>query len=75
MAEKLIKYYKYIREKAGFEGKIDLATTTKIPSTRAALEPDSPDNIEMFKKAIEKITGEEAPEFDENPEFDESHEL
>lgn len=70
MAEKLIKYYKFIREKAGFEGKIDLATTTKIPSTRAALEPDSEINIQKFKKAIKKITGEEAPDFDEQPELD-----
>ncbi len=61
MAEKLILYYKYIREIAGFDGKIDLATTTKIPSTRAAIEPDSEENIRKFKKAIEKITGKEAP--------------
>lgn len=61
MAERLIQYYKYIREVAGYEGKIDLATTTKIPSTKAALEPDSEENIEKFKEAIRKITGLEAP--------------
>ena len=63
MAERLLQYYKYIREVAGFEGKIDLATSTKIPSTRAAIEPDSPKNIELFKNAIEKITGKPAPDF------------
>ena len=63
MAEKLILYYKYIREVAGYEGKIDLATSTKIPSTKAAIAPDSDENINKFKKAIEDITGEAAPEF------------
>ena len=63
MAEKLIQYYKYIREVAGYEGKIDLATSTKIPSTRAAMEPDSDENIALFREAISKITGKDAPEF------------
>lgn len=62
MAEKLIQYYKYIREVAGYEGMIDLATSTKIPSTKAALAEDSEENIEMFKKAILKITGKSIPE-------------
>ena len=63
MAEILIQYYKYIQEVAGYEGKVDLATSTKIPSTKAAIEPDSVENIEKFKKAIKKITGEDAPDF------------
>ena len=63
MAERLIQYYNYVREVAGYEGKIDLATATKIPSTKAAFEPDSDDNIDKFKKAIKKITGLDAPNF------------
>ena len=63
MAELVIQYYKYIRDVAGYEGKVDLATSTKIPSTKAAIEPDSVENIEKFKKAIKKITGEDAPDF------------
>ncbi len=63
MAEKLIQYYKYIREVAGYEGKIDLATSTKIPSTKAAMAPDSDENITLFKEAIHKITGKDAPEY------------
>jgi len=62
MGEKLIKYYKYIKEVAGYEGMIDLATSTKIPSTKAALAEDSDENIEIFKSAIKKITGESVPE-------------
>ena len=62
MGEKLIQYYKYIREVAGYEGMIDLATTTKIPSTKAAFTPDSEENIKKFEDAIEKITGKKVPE-------------
>lgn len=63
MAEILLKYYKYIRDIAGYEGKVDLATMTKVPSTKAAMEPDSEENIMIFKRAIEKITGEKAPDY------------
>ena len=40
---------------------MDLAVETKVPSTRAALEADSPANIANFKKAILKITGKNPP--------------
>lgn len=63
MAEKLLMYYKYINDKAGFTGKMKLATLTKIPSTKASLEPDSEENIERFKSAIKEITGSDAPDF------------
>lgn len=61
MAEKLLLYYKYIRDKKGFEGQLNLAQETKIPSTKAALEPDSPENVQLFREAIKLLTGEEAP--------------
>ena len=61
MAEKLLEYYKYIQENQGFVGKIKLAQLTHIPSVQAAVEPDTPEVIERFKKAIEKITGKPAP--------------
>jgi len=63
MAEKLLRYYSYISGKRGFTGKFELAKQTKIPSTKASLEPDSPELIARFKEAIEKITGEPAPDF------------
>ena len=61
MAEKLLQYYKYIQEKEGFAGKVRLAQLTHIPSVQAAVEPDTPQMIERFKKAIEAITGKPAP--------------
>jgi len=61
MAEKLLEYYKYIQDNEGFAGKVKLAQLTHIPSVQAAIEPDTPEVIERFKKAIERITGKPAP--------------
>ena len=61
MGEKLLQYYKYIQDNEGFSGKIRLAQLTHIPSVQAAVEPDTPQVIEQFKKAIEMITGRPAP--------------
>lgn len=63
MAEKLIRYYQYVNQEKGLEGKMQLAMETKIPSVRAAMEPDSPENLRVFKEAIRKITGKEAPSY------------
>jgi hypothetical protein len=61
MAEKLLQYYNYIQEQEGFLGKVRLAQLTHIPSVQAAAEPDTPQMVERFKKAIETITGKPAP--------------
>lgn len=61
MAEKIMKYYEYIKSQKGIAGGIELATYTKIPSTKAAMIQDSAENIKLFKDAIEKITGKPAP--------------
>lgn len=63
MAEKLLRYYKYVSDEKGLDGKMSLATETKIPSSKAALEPDSPENLAAFKRAVEKLTGKPAPVF------------
>ena len=63
MAQKLLRYYKYISKTLGTQGKIELAKMTKIPSMFASTEPDSDKNIQNFKSAIEKITNSSAPEF------------
>lgn len=62
MAEKLIKYYEYVKSIKGLQGAMALAIHTKIPSTKAAFEPDSEDNIKVFKDAVEKVTDKPAPE-------------
>ncbi len=63
MAEILLKYYKHVSDINGMSAKMKLAAKTKIPSTRAAIEPDSPQNIQAFKEAVEEITGKPAPTF------------
>ncbi|OGU37539.1 MAG: hypothetical protein A2068_00380 [Ignavibacteria bacterium GWB2_35_6b] len=63
MAQKLLRYYKYINKTLGTQGKIELAKMTKIPSMFASTEPDSEKNITTFKNAVEKITNLTAPEF------------
>lgn len=61
MGEKLLRYYKLISEKQGMSGKMAFAIETKIPSTKASIEPDSEENVQIFKKAYEKLTGEKSP--------------
>lgn len=61
MGEKLVEYYEYVKEEEGFSGKIELAQETSIPSAKAATEPDSEENIEKIRDAIEDITGESPP--------------
>jgi len=63
MAEKLVKYYKYIGDSMGIDGRMKLAFETKIPSLSAANIPDSSENIEKFKKAIQTLTGKPAPNY------------
>lgn len=63
MGEKLLKYYHYIQEQKGLEGRVMLAQFTKIPSTKASMELDNADNIKIFKEAVQKIIGKDAPNF------------
>lgn len=58
MGEILLKYYNFVKSKRGLPGEIELAKMTKVPSVDAAVKPDA-EYIEVFKKAIKEITGEE----------------
>ena len=61
MGMKLMQFYKLVGDEAGLQGKTKLAMVTKIPSTKAALEPDSPENLTRFAQAFKEITGKPAP--------------
>ncbi len=63
MGMKLAKYYQYIIKEKGVQGRIELGVMTKISSIIAPLQADSPENIKLFKDAIKKITGKEAPDY------------
>ena len=63
MAAKLMQYYQFISEQRGATGRTQLAMKTKVPSTKAAFEPDSPELLQRFKAAVKEITGKEAPAY------------
>ena len=55
MGARLVEFYAEAAKQAGLEGKIKLAMITRISSANAAAEPDSPANIELFRKALEEV--------------------
>lgn len=61
MGERLMRYYKYVQDELGLQGKMKLAMESKMPSTLAATEPDSEANVSILRSAIEKLTGKPAP--------------
>lgn len=61
MGETLMKYYSLVEEEEGINGKIELAKETNLPGTKASTAPDSQENIELFRDAVEDILGEEPP--------------
>jgi hypothetical protein len=63
MAEKLLHYYHYIKAEQGLVGQVNLAKLTKIPSPKAALAPDSYKNVQLFKNAVQTLTGKPSPDF------------
>lgn len=63
MAEKLMHYYTYIYDEQGLAGKMMLAQKTKMPSVKASLSADTPENIALFKRFISELTGKPAPDF------------
>lgn len=52
MGARLAAYYAEAEAIAGLDGKIQLAMLTRIPSTRALVEPDSTDNVAKFDAAM-----------------------
>lgn len=63
MGKILLKYYEHVIKVKGVEGKNQLGMMTKISSIVAPLQPDSPENIKLFRDAILKITGANPPDF------------
>jgi hypothetical protein len=60
MAEKLRRYYDYASRKGGFTLQLKLAMRTLMAGNRAAEAPDSPENLELFRKALmELLPGED----------------
>lgn len=63
MGQKLVKYYEYINNLMGLQGKQELARLTHVPSIIAGTTPDSLENIQKFRDAVAQITKKEAPNY------------
>ena len=55
MGQKLLNCFEEAKKLGGFKAAGKLAILTRIPSIEAKTAPDSPENIEKFKKAMEEI--------------------
>ena len=58
MAEKLVKYYEYVRGKGGMVFQMRLAMKTGMSSEVAKTAPDSPEALNKFRQAVKDVTGE-----------------
>jgi len=63
MGQKLKEYYSYVKRKGGLQAQLRLAMLTRIPSTKAETVPDSFENISIFDKAFQEITGMSLQQF------------
>jgi len=61
MGAGLLKFYEYVYGLQGLEGKSKLARETRMPTIKAAFQPDSPQNLQIFERATAKITGRSVP--------------
>ncbi len=58
MADKLLQYYADAKKIGGLKAQMRLAIITKIPSSKASSEPDTPDNINAFEAGLREIKKE-----------------
>ena len=63
MGKRLLQYYQFVGEKAGLDGKVKLAKSTKISLTQAARAPDNIVNLELFRTAVADIVEEPPPNY------------
>lgn len=58
MGEKLTQFYTKVKEVGGIKAQMRLALITKMSKKKASQEPDSPENIRVFEKAMAEIEKE-----------------
>ena len=58
MAQQLVAYYDKAKQVGGLKAQMRLAMISKLPSSKAANEPDSPENIKIFEQAMTEIRKE-----------------
>lgn len=55
MAARLVDFYEQVAKEFGAEGRMQLAMLTCISSVKAEKEADSPENIQKFQQAVDKL--------------------
>ncbi len=55
MGARLMDYYAQVAKQYGAAGRMKLAMITNLSSIKAQDEPDSPQNIEKFERALAQI--------------------
>ena len=55
MGTKLVAYFEKAKQQGGLQAKVKLAMLTKLSQKTAEEAPDSPENIDMFEKAMDKL--------------------
>lgn len=58
MGAKLLKYYDDAKELGGLKAQMRLAILTKMSSQKAEINDDSPENVNIFEKAMQEIKKE-----------------
>jgi len=58
MGAKLTQYYDEAKKIGGIKAQMRMAVLTKMPSSQAAGEPDSQENIKLFENALNEIKKE-----------------
>ncbi len=62
MGAKLAQYYALAAKQGGMPLTMRLAMKTGMASTKAAAEPDSPENLAKFYQAAKEILGPDVPQ-------------
>ena len=55
MGQKLMKYYEDAAKIGSLQAKMRLAVLTNTPSSKAAAEEDSPENLRKFEEAMKEL--------------------
>jgi hypothetical protein len=63
MAERMIKYFKWVEDKLGSQAVWRLAIKSGISETQAKTKADNDAEIEKLQKAATEITGQNAPRY------------
>jgi len=58
MGKKLLEFYDEAKKIGGLSAQIKLAILTRLPASQATIQPDSIENIALFRNSMEKVKTE-----------------